>query len=215
VSTAEEILLRFLEIGLVDVGADDTKLEKLRASVQDLVAGLRKAPGKAIRYTLVAADPDVIATDPAIEEAMVLIRKHWVTVSNTFQTTPVAIVRAMLLDAVVQCARDDDAIGVAFVNSARNTLPNVPSGNERPIWLDVVTEIERKVDERAEAEWATPSMISIPPLSYNGPETKSVNVKKASTDRDTLNAMIVRAAGPQGGGNQNPHWSNQPQVDRK
>jgi hypothetical protein len=211
VSIAEEILLRFLEIGVVDVGADETKLEKLRTSVQDLVAGLREAPAKAIRYTLVAADPDVVATDPVIEEAMVLLRKHWVTVSNTFQTTPVAIIRAMLLDAVVQCAREDDAIGVAFVNSARNALPYVPSGSERPIWLDVVTEIERKVDGRAEAEWATPEMISIRPLTYKSPETKSVNVKKVSADRETLGTMILRAAGPQGGGNQNPHWSNQPQ----
>jgi hypothetical protein len=210
VSTAEEILLRFLEIGVVNVGADDTKLEKLRTSVQDLVAGLREAPSKAIRYTLVAADPDVDASDPTIEEAMVLLRKHWITVSNTFRATPVAIVRAMLLDAVVQCARGDDAIGVAFVNSARNALPNVPSGNERPVWLDVVTEIERKVDERAEAEWATPEMISISPLSYNSPKAKSAKVKPALADRDTLNAMIIRAAGPQGGGNQNPHWPNQP-----
>jgi hypothetical protein len=205
-----EILLRFLEIGVVDVGADDTKLERLRASVQGLVEGLRETPEKSIRYTLVAADSDVAATDPAIEEAMVLLRKHWITVSNTFQSTPVAIVRAMLLDSVVQCAREDDAIGVAFVNSARNALPYVPSSNERPIWLDVVTEIERKVDERAEAEWATPEMISIPSLSYNSPKTKAAKIKPALADRETLNTMIIRAAGPQGGGNQNPHWPNQP-----
>jgi hypothetical protein len=210
VATTEEILLRFLEIGVVNVGADDAKLEKLRASVQGLVAGLKKAPVKSIRYTLVAADPEVVATDPTIEEAMFLLREHWVTISNTFQATPVAIVRAMLLDAVVQCAREDDSIGVAFVNSARNALPYVSSGNERPIWLDVVTEIERKVDERAEAEWATPEMISIPSISYNGPQAKSVNVKAALSDRNTLNTMILRATGPNGGGNQNPYWPNQP-----
>src|SRR2546430_2642861 len=64
-----------------------------------------------------AADPDVSATDPTIVEAMAVLKKHWITMANTFQSTPVAIIRAVLLDAVVQVSREDDAIAVAFVNT--------------------------------------------------------------------------------------------------
>ncbi len=210
-SENQEILISFLSIGVVNVGGDDTKLEKVQAAVKDLVTGVKKSPAKAIKYTVVAADPDVEASDPTIEEAMVILRKHWSTVSNTFQATPVAIIRAMLLDAVVKCAREDDAICVAFVNSARNVLPYVPSGNERPIWLDAVKEIEAKVDDRAVAEWATPEMISVRSLAYSAPQTKSASLKYSAVDRSTLTTMIWRASGPQVGGDQNPHWPNSPQ----
>jgi hypothetical protein len=212
VSENGQVLLSFLNIGVVNVGGDDTKLEKIRAAVEDLAAEVKKSPAKAINYTVVAADPDVEAPDPIIEEAMAVLRNHWNTVSNTFQATPVAIIRAMLLDAVVKCAREDDAIGVAFVNSARNVLPYVPSGNERPIWLGAVKEIEAKVDDRAIAEWATPEMISLKPLAYSAPQTKTAGLKHPAVDQSNLTTMIWRASGPQVGGDQNPHWPNSGQA---
>jgi GTPase-associated system helical domain len=211
VSENQEILLSFLSIGVINVGGDDTKLEKIRAAVEDLAADVKKYPVKAIKYTVVAADPDVETSDPTIEAAMTVLRGHWTTVSNTFQATPIAIVRAMLLDAIVQCARTDDATGVAFVNSARNILPYVPSGNERPIWLDAVKEIEAKVDSRAVAEWATPEMISLKPLTFRSPQAKPADQKYPTVNRNTLSTMILRASGPVGGGDQNPHWVNSPQ----
>lgn len=99
---AEDVLLRFLEIGVVNVGSDDTKLEKLQLAVQDIVGAIKAAPSKAINFTMVAADPEVPADDPSIVEAMTMLKKHWMTMANTFQSTPVAIIRAVLLDAIVQ-----------------------------------------------------------------------------------------------------------------
>ena len=200
----DEILLRFLAIGVIDVGGDDTKLEKLRATVADLSSALKAAPSKASSYTMVAADPAVDATDPTIQEAMSALKKNWTTVANTFSATPITVIRAMLLDAVVQCSRQDDSIAVAFVNSARNTLPHLESGNEQPIWEDAVAEIEVKVDARAEAEWATPEMISINPLSYKSPSEIAVTAKKWSADRETLTTAIQGATSPTVGS-----WPNQ------
>ncbi|MGH8493115.1 MAG: GTPase-associated system all-helical protein GASH [Moraxellaceae bacterium] len=205
----DEILLRFLAIGVIDVGGDDTKLEKLRATVTDLSSALKKTPAKTPLYTMVAADPDVPATDPTVQEAMAVLKKHWTTVANTFSSTPVAIIRAMLLDAVVQSARLDDAIAVAFVNSARNALPYVESGNEQPIWQTTITEIETKVDTRAESEWATPEMISIRPLDFKAPDAISIESKSGELDRETLKAAVTLAAGPWAGGKCNPHWVHQ------
>lgn len=209
----DEILLSFLEIGVIDVGGDDAKLEKLRATVSDLNSALRKNPTKTSIYTLVAADPGVPATDPTVLEAMAELKKHWTTVVNTFSSTPITVIRAMLFDAVVRAARQDDAIAVAFVNSARNVLPYAESGNEQSIWAAVVTEIEKKVDERAEAEWATPEMIAIEPLSYNTPTALLIEAKSGELDRDTLHTKISQAAGPGGGDGSNryqPHNNPQP-----
>jgi hypothetical protein len=210
-SFGDEVILRFLEIGIVDVGADDTKLEKIRLAVADLVASVKADPSRTQKYTMVAADPDIRASDPVIVEAMAVLKKHWITVSNTFQATPTAIIRAMLVDALVQAARKDDGVAVAFVNTARNTLPYSQVANERPIWLDVVAEIESLVDKRAEFEWSTPETISVPNFAFQPPAQSAQEVPEIAIDRDALNASLLGATGPHAQGS-NPHYPhNNPQ----
>jgi len=56
---SSEYLMRFLEIGVIDLKGDDTKLEKLRATAKDLSAVLKKAPAKTVCFTMAAADPGI------------------------------------------------------------------------------------------------------------------------------------------------------------
>jgi hypothetical protein len=204
----EEFLLKFLEIGAIDLKGDDTKLEKLRSTAKDLSATLRKAPSRTACFTMVAADPNVAATDPTIEEAMASLRKQWVTVANAFVGRPVSILRAILLDAIVQAARSDDAIAVAFVNTARNALAHAETSNEAEIWREAVSEIETKVDARAEAEWATPDMITVDPLQYTPPAQVSTVYEVPTVNQNELKAKIYSALGPWGPNNPNPHHFN-------
>ncbi|RMP23047.1 GTPase-associated system all-helical protein GASH [Pseudomonas coronafaciens] len=180
----QEFLLRFLEVGVIDLKGDDTKLEKLRSTAKDLSATLRKAPSKTASFTMVAADPHISSTDPTVEEAMVSLREQWETVANAFSSRPVGILRAILLDAIVQAARSDDAIAVAFVNTARNALAHSETADEADIWREAVNEIEQKVDARAESEWATPETITVAPLQYTPPppivdQSEAVTVDRA------------------------------------
>jgi hypothetical protein len=208
----QEFLLKFLEVGVIDLKGDDTKLDKIRATVKDLSAALRKTPSKTVRFTMVAADPNIAALDPTIEEAMASLRKRWETVANAFAGCPVNILRAMLLDAIVQAARSNDAIAVAFVNTARNVLPLSETADEAEIWREAVSELEAKVDARAEAEWATPDMIVVDPLEYTPPEPVSTRYELPTTDRSDLQTKIHSAAGPWGPDPRNPHGPhNQPQ----
>ncbi|TWC12497.1 MULTISPECIES: GTPase-associated system all-helical protein GASH [unclassified Pseudomonas] len=194
----EEFLLKFLEIGAIDLKGDDTKLDKLRSTAKDLAAILRKSPTKTASFTMVAADPNIAATDPTVEEAMVALRKQWETVANAFAGRPVSILRATLLDAIVQAARSDDGIAVAFVNTARNALTHTETADEADIWREAVSEIETKVDARAEAEWATPEMITVDPLQYTPPASVSMDYEAPTVDQDELLAKIHSAAGPWG-----------------
>lgn len=207
----QEFLLKFLEIGTIDLKGDDTKLEKLRSTAKDLAASIRKNPSKTISYTMVAADPNIPAIDPTLEEAMVHLRKQWETVSNAFSTRPVGILRAVLLDAIMQAARADDAIAVAFVNTARNALSHAETSDEAEIWREAISEIESKVDARAEAEWATPEMITVDPLQYKPTAPVAVDYEAPTVDRSTLRDSVYSAAGPWGANNPNPHQSNSPQ----
>ncbi|KKA06768.1 hypothetical protein VP02_16335 [Pseudomonas ogarae] len=205
----QEFLLKFLEIGAIDLKGDDTKLEKLRSTAKELAANLRKAPSKAISYTMVAVDPEIESSDPILEEAMSILRKQWETVVYAFSARPVGILRALLLDAIMQAARLDDAIAVAFINTARNVLPHTETSDEAEIWREAVSEIETKVDARAEAEWATPEMITVEPLQYAAPAPVAVDYEAPSVDRSTLRESVYSAAGPWGGNNPNPHQPSQ------
>jgi hypothetical protein len=153
---------------------------------------------------MVAADPNVAATDPTVEEAMASLRKQWETVANAFAGRPVGILRAILLDAIVQAARSDDAIAVAFVNTARNALPHAETSDEAEIWREAVSEIEMKVDARAAAEWATPDMITVDPLQYMPPAPVSTDYQAPTVNQNELKAKIYSAAGPWGPNNPNP-----------
>ncbi|QXH52224.1 hypothetical protein KSS94_03540 [Pseudomonas fakonensis] len=208
----QEFLLRFLEIGVIDLKGDDIKLDKLRSTAKDLSATLRKVPSKTATFTMAAADPNIPATDPTVDEAMASLRKQWETVANAFAGRPVGILRAILLDAIVQAARSEDAIAVAFVNTARNALVHTETSDEAEIWREAIGEIETKVDARAEVEWATPEMITVDPLQYTPPAPVSTDYEAPTVDRSELKAKIHSAAGPWGPTNPNQYSpSNNPQ----
>ena len=207
----QEFLLRFLEIGAIDLKGDDTKLGKLRSTAKDLSAALRKTPSKTASFTMVAADPNIAPTDPIVEEVMTSLRTQWETVANAFSGRPVGVLRAILLDAIVQAARSDDAIAVGFVNTARNAVAHAETANEAQIWREAVSEIETKVDARAETEWATPEMITVDPLQYMPPASVATAYEAPTVDRSALQADIYSAAGPWGPNSPNQYHASQPQ----
>lgn len=192
----QDALLRFLTIGLIDVGGDDTKLDKLRATAGDLAAALKKAPSKAAAYALISIDPLAPVDDPVVHEVLGALRNRWASYVNTFSGTPIAVVRAILLEALTRAAAEDERIGVAFVNSTRNTLQFMEIGDEQEVWTDVVLAIEKRVDVRAEAEWATPSSIIVQTMSFEVPALQAPQIKTSRTNREHLKKGLQAAAGP-------------------
>jgi hypothetical protein len=210
----DSILLRFLNNGLINVGGEDAKLEKITQAAKDLADALKKAPSKALRFSLIAFDPEAPENDPVVVEALTALQARWTTYRNTFSSTPIAVIRAMLLDALMTAAGNDDRVGVCFVASARNALPLLHADNERAIWADVVARIEAQVDIRAEAEWATPAAITVAPMSYESPKIGTLDVTAPTTERTKFLNDLAAAAGPQYhdpqrgniATNGNPHW---------
>lgn len=205
---SDQILLRFLSAGLIDVGGDDAKLEKLRQTAVDLAAALKQTPSKTSSFALIAFDPASPEDDPVITEVCHALKERWPTYINTFSGTPMLVLRALLLDALVQAA-GDEKVGIAFVTSARNALPFIEAGNEQEIWAEAVLEIERRVDARAEAEWATPESIHVPNMKYSVPSAIEISLPEVGIDAaDLVRALGAAATRGQG----NPHWiTNDPQ----
>src|SRR5579884_1378575 len=210
----ERVLLKFLENGLVNVGGDDVKLEKLSATSSDLATFLKNAPEKTASFALIAFDPEAPVNDPVVADTLEALKKRWLTYGNTFPTAPIAVVRAMLLDAIVQAAEEDERVAVVFAACARNVLPYIEAGSERAIWADVVRENERRVDARAEAEWLTPSTVNVEKLKLSKPPAVKINTGKAKVDKELLLNKIFAASGPHkpdgtsSGPSPNPYWPN-------
>ncbi len=191
---ADTVLLRFLGSGLVDVGGDDAKLGKLQATSTAIALILKKAPSKVPNYSLVAFDSNAPSADPVVVEVLNTLKELWPTYVNTFASTPITVLRAIILDALVEAAREDERVAVAFSASARNILPFMETGNELSIWADVVNEIEATVDIRAEQEWATPSTIQIEPLQVDGIPATKVSNSAVKVDRASLKQKFNTAA---------------------
>ncbi|WP_312144655.1 GTPase-associated system all-helical protein GASH [Brevundimonas sp.] len=210
----ESTLQRFLNNGLVNVQGDDDKLARLSKAADDLAGGLKANPSKALSYALVAFDPNAPEDDPVVQEALEALQKQWNTYRNTFSTTPVQVIRAMLLDALITAAEQDDRVGVCFVATARNALPLFRGGSERDLWVDAVNSVESRVDARAESEWATPDSITVAPLAYVPPELGAPQISRGKAPKAALLAEMRQAAGPHVHDPErgdiatdgNPHW---------
>lgn len=203
---SDQILLRFLSAGLIDVGGDDAKLAKLKETASDLATALKKTPSKTSSFALIAFDPASPEGDPVITEVCDALKKRWPTYINTFSGTPMMVLRAVLLDALVEAA-SDEKVGVAFVASARNALPFIEASNEQMIWVEAVLGIESRVDARAEAEWATPDSITPPELKFLAPPAVELPSQALTVDTESLTATLHAAAAPSGAGpNKNRYW---------
>ena len=135
---SDDILLRFLQNGLINVGGDDAKLEKLQDTANILSAVLQENPAKTTAFALTAFDPDITAEQPVVKEITAALAEQWPTYVNTFAGTPTTVIRAILLAALARAAYKDNHIAVALVSYARNTLPHIRVGNEQPIWHDAL-----------------------------------------------------------------------------
>ncbi len=100
----DDILLQFLDLGLLDVGSDGAKLEKLRLTAGHRCAAILGAPEETVQWTLVAADPEIPVSDRVIVETWNALKANWATVANTHRGVPVQLLRATLLDALVQAS---------------------------------------------------------------------------------------------------------------
>jgi hypothetical protein len=166
------------------------------------VAGiLKKHPFKVPNYSLIAFDPEAPPDDPVTLEVLGVLKEAWPTYVNTFASTPIQVLRAIILDALVSSAQEDERVAVAVAASARSVLPFMETGNEFSIWVDVVEKIEDSVDRRAEEEWSTPAGIDIPPFATSAVAPIKVGNSALKIDREAFKQQFVSAAQGVGGFN--------------
>jgi hypothetical protein len=211
---AHDILQRFLTAKLFDVSGDDTRLNRLRETAEDLAEQIKSAPSRTSAFVMVAIDAKVPHGEPVLAEVASLLEKRWNTYAGAFanETLPV-VIRGIILEALGRII-GSEPIALAVALTARSLLPILGSPADRSLWADIVDDADRRLENRAGREWTMPSAASVQSLSLALPTVQQLSAP--TLKRDYISERVAAAAGPEdhagnGISNGNPYWPNQGQ----
>jgi len=208
---AKSLLQQFLNSRLLDIGAEDSRLEKLEATCSDLAKTYAADPQSALSPILAAWDPSA-GEDPSLLQIGSVLQGHWPTYRGAFTGEPLTLYRAVVLESVMRAMELQGVLAVAVNLLAANILPQLKVGQESRILEILVGRADAISAERLKRAWPDQNSatnlapIAVPPMN---------SLKKI--DENAWFAQVAAAAGPSTNRNgvtlsdANPYWSNQQQ----
>ncbi|MBV7417221.1 hypothetical protein KW830_01990 [Comamonas sp. CMM03] len=204
------LLQEFLNLRLLDIGAEDARLDKLDSTCVELALSYATNPQNALPPLLAAWDPNAEA-DPALLEIATVLQGHWPTFRGAFSDEPLTLYRAVVLESVMRAMELQSSLAVAVSLVAANVLPQLKVGQETPILKILVGRAEALTSVQLEQAWpqqdgavTNRASMAVPPMN---------SLKKI--DESTWFAQVAATAGPSSNksgltlNNPNPHWTNQ------
>lgn len=198
------ILKTYLRLNLLELGGEDSRLQKLEAAASEIASGLAEVPEDALPIFLATLRSDEEVGD-AFTEVANAIESHWTTYHGAFQGgNAITLYRAVSLQAMVEAIDLQPVLGTAISLLMRNFGPKLEVGKNKPAIELLVNAADAAFDAEFEELTARPAK---PPLAV--PTT----AKPSKYDRAALQKRIDAAVGPtnrasQAGENPNPHWPN-------
>ena len=106
----DRTLDKFLAAGLLaELKGDDGWYTKLAAAADALAKRLADQPGGIVPYLYAALDAKASPEDDAITAARGLLQEQWRSFASAFTSTPILLLRAVILDAIVGATKTNDA----------------------------------------------------------------------------------------------------------
>ena len=192
----DRILDQFLQAGLLDLKGNDDWHTRITAAADSLSDYLRQSPDQLPPFVYAALDTNALDTDPAIERTLELLKDRWKTYASVFAASPIVILRAIIIDAVVANAARDDATETALALLVGSALPFVDMAGEEEVWTNALRDIQDRVESRAETAWSVPSRIEVPPMPKIDAPTLKVSVKAGTVDEEGLSTAMLAASAP-------------------
>ncbi|MBB5052796.1 hypothetical protein HNQ36_002770 [Afipia massiliensis] len=205
-----DILHRFLQNGLIEIGPEDERLTRLRAAAAQMASSITAERHGTPRFAMVAFDPKVSGDDPVLDEVAEAVAAHWATYRSAFADRPITVFRAVLLDGLRQAQEEDSGVAAAVALTTRNMLPHFDLGREKEILSGFAARSEELLSENVLDDWSTE-------VGDTGPKHAIPAAAKPNRlDRKVLLAKIEAAVGPtnekgEAGSAPNSHWPNQGQ----
>ncbi len=199
---ASHILQRFLHAGLLDIGDDDERLDRLLKAAAALEGVLFASSRQLPRAAVVACDATTPADDPMFTQVHEAIAAEWSTYRNRVSTQPQQLYRAVLLEALARGAVRDDASAAVLALIGSNLIPRAVAP-EQGILRDALKELAfDKYEQLARREWTAAAVVDAP--ARPAQRAPVVNEKRLAEE---LNAAAYpnNAQGQAFGGGANPH----------
>lgn len=198
------ILKTYLRLNLLELGGDDSRLEKLDAAASELAIGLSEAPEDALPVFLA-----VLRSDQEVGNAFIkvadAIENHWVTYRGAFQDgTAMTLYRAVALQALVEAIDFQPVLGTAISLLMRNFGPRLEIGKNKAAFDLLVGAADAAFEAESKESMA-------PPVEPRSVVPKVGKLTKV--DRAALQKLIEAAVGPhnragEAGANPNPQWTD-------
>lgn len=198
------ILKTYLRLNLLELGSEDSRLQKLEAAASKLADAFAKAPEDALPIFLATLRSDQEVGD-AFSEVASAIESQWATYHGAFQGgTAITLFRAVALQALVEAIDLQPVLGTAISLLMRNFGPRLEVGKNKPAFELLVDAADAAFD--AESDESKPRPFKQPPIA-------PTIAKPSKLDRAALQKRIDAAVGPsnragQACENPNAHWPN-------
>ena len=128
---SNRLLDRFLEVGLLDLKGNDEWYMHLTSTAESLSTYLRANPGEIVPFTYAALSTGVGDRNPAIDTTLGLLRREWRTYASVSMASPMVMLRAVILDALLANAESDDETRSALALLLASVLPYLSVGKEK------------------------------------------------------------------------------------
>ncbi|AUC22656.1 hypothetical protein BTO15_11405 [Polaribacter sejongensis] len=186
-----EFLQSFLKTGLFEIGDSDDRLEKLKKSIADLQKQFEEDYSLLPKYTLVAIDPNISDTEPALLETEKIVIVHWETLRSKYAEMPRNILRGVILNAINNVGIDDPLAARIIYLSALNLYPYVKLNKEKSIVDRLIIKLGDIAEINAVEEWSF--VEEEPKLKLSTLKLNDIKLGKAKIDTEKLQPKLREA----------------------
>lgn len=119
------LLQELLNLGLVDIGSDDSRFGKMQAASTALSTQFQKSPELLITATLVSLDEDINEDNQFFELVEKLVIDEWNTLRNTHVNRPRQLLRSIAISALASATSEDPKrSGIVWNTAAARLIHN-------------------------------------------------------------------------------------------
>ena len=212
------ILQELLNVGLVDIGSDDSRFEKMQSTSTALAARFKEKPGLLVPATLISLDEDVDENDPMFALVEDLVVTGWKTLRNTHVNRPRSLLRSIIIDALAASLHGDPRVASVVWNTAAGLLRHGQArlGKAGPVIELLLREAGAIAEAEAVAGAGLPAPGSKKHSRKNASSKKVAPSPTGAIKSEDILADVAGAVGPQipvvpNLENPNPNWPTSPQ----
>lgn len=145
------ILQDLLNLGLVDIGSDDSRFAKIEGTAMAVVEHLVSRPTLVIPATLLATDREASEDDPVFTLVDEQLVREWKTIRNTHVNRPRELLRSIIIHALSVLGTDSPRMAAAIWHTAISPIDHGQArlGNEGELLRKLLQDFQKRAEDDA------------------------------------------------------------------